>query len=98
MKLDYDRAIKDYTKAIQLGPNPFAHNALGWVLATCPKDGLRNGKKAVEHATKACDLWKWNDAFGLETLAAAHAECGDFKEAVKWQTKATMLGFPDKDK
>ncbi len=98
MKLEYKKAMKDYTKAVQLGPNPYAHNALGWMLATCPNDGLRDGKRAIEHATKACELWKWKDAYGLETLAAAHAESGDFKEAVKWQKRATKLGFPDEDK
>jgi tetratricopeptide (TPR) repeat protein len=98
MRLEYRKAIKDYTKAIQLGPNPFAHNALGWMLATCPKDGLRNGKRAIDHATKACEIWKWKDAYGLESLAAAYAEAGHFKEAVKWQRKAIQFGFPDKDK
>jgi tetratricopeptide (TPR) repeat protein len=98
MKLEYDKAVEDYTRAIQLGSNPYAHNALGWMLATCPKESLRNGKKAIEHATKACEMWDWKDAHGLESLAAAHAESGNFKEAVKWQKRATEIGFPDKDK
>jgi hypothetical protein len=33
----------------------------------------------------------------LGTLAAAYAERGDFKEAVKWQQKAIDLGYEDKD-
>jgi serine/threonine-protein kinase len=33
----------------------------------------------------------------MDTMAAAHAECGDFKEAVKWQKKVIDLGFEDKE-
>jgi len=32
------------------------------------------------------------DAGPLETLASAHAENGNFKEAVEWQKKAIELG------
>jgi hypothetical protein len=59
---------------------------------------LRDGKKAVEHATKACELTGWNEATSLDNLAAAYAECRDFTMAVMWQKKALELGFPDKEK
>jgi tetratricopeptide (TPR) repeat protein len=62
------------------------------VLATCPDPSLRDGKRAVQLATKACELADWEDANDLENLAAAHAECGRFEEAVKWQAKAVELG------
>ncbi|HKI35481.1 MAG TPA: tetratricopeptide repeat protein [Gemmataceae bacterium] len=95
---EYEKAIADYQEAMRLDPgHAEAHDSLAWLLATCPADGVRDGKRAVELATKACELSEWEDAEHVSTLAAAHAECGNFKEAVKWQTKAIEIGFEEDD-
>ena len=60
-KGDLDGAIAAFQEAIRLDPKyAVAHNNLAWLLAVGP-DGVRDGKQAVEHATRACELSGWNE-------------------------------------
>jgi len=74
-----------------------AFNNLAWLLATAPKSKLRDGQKAVEYAKRACELDSWKNPYYLGTLAAANAEIGNFDEAVKWERKCIIIGFPEKE-
>ncbi|HWB60863.1 MAG TPA: tetratricopeptide repeat protein [Chthoniobacteraceae bacterium] len=85
---DYRKAILDFESALQADPaNGLARNNLAWVLATCPQAAFRDGKKAVEFATKACESAQWKNLDYVDTLAAAYAEVGDFAQAVKWESQ-----------
>jgi tetratricopeptide (TPR) repeat protein len=92
----YDRALADFAEAIRLDPmDPVAFNSRAVLRATCPDEKYRDGKQAIEDATKACELTEWKDSEAIETLAAAHAEAGDFAKAVEYQTKAMDLADQD---
>ncbi len=85
---NYEKAIADYSRLIDLAPRyASAYNNLAWILATCPEAVLRNGKKAVEIATKACELSEWKNPSAVNTLALACAEAADYENAAKWQNQ-----------
>ena len=73
-------------------------NGLAWLLCTAPDDKVRDGKRALAGAKKACELTDHKNGGYLDTLAAAHAEVGEFDKAVEWQAKALKMGdIPIKD-
>jgi tetratricopeptide (TPR) repeat protein len=88
-KKEYAKAIKDYDEVIRLEPKSEpAYNDLAWLLATCSDAKVRDGPRAVQLATKACELTDWKNSNPLDTLAAAYAEAGQYDHAVHWQHKA----------
>jgi tetratricopeptide (TPR) repeat protein len=85
-------AVADHLRASELDPgNANTHSRLAWLWATCPDAAVRDGARAVESARKACELTEGKRADCLDALAAAHAEKGEFEEAVKWAERAVEL-------
>ena len=95
---EIDNALHDYTEAIRLHPkNATGYREIARLRATCSNERYRDGKKAVEYATQACERSAWNDPNSVSVLAAAYAEDGDFTKAVKWQEEAVALS-PENEK
>jgi Tfp pilus assembly protein PilF len=91
-------AVGDYDEALKLDPDSRdILNNLSWVLATSPDDSVRDGKRSVELAIKACELTDYKEPHILSTLGAGYAESGDFRTAIKWSSKAAELGREQED-
>jgi tetratricopeptide (TPR) repeat protein len=89
-------AVKIFEEVIKIDPtDKTSLNNLSWVLSTSPIDMVRNGKRALELAEKACKLTDYKAAYILSTLAAAYAETGDFKKAVEYSQKSIELSTND---
>src|SRR5262249_23890925 len=87
-KKDLDGMIAAYREALRLDANhDLAHSNLAWVLATGP-DRVRDGKQAVEHATRACELTNWKSPGCIAALGAAGAEVGAYVKAIEYQKEA----------
>jgi tetratricopeptide (TPR) repeat protein len=66
------------------------------LLAQWPDDRLRDGRKALEAARRACALTHRSSAEALLALAAAHAELGDFRSALVEQLAAAARSMPQR--
>ncbi|NBW95331.1 MAG: hypothetical protein EBR28_01030 [Planctomycetia bacterium] len=90
---DHKAALVDLEKALELdGDNDGVLNNLAWLLATSPDDSIRDGRRAIELATKACEETEWKQAHIISTLAAGYAESGDFAKAREYSQKALETG------
>ncbi len=89
---DPHQAVAQLRQVVSLKPDRAeALNNLGWILATCSDDQVRDGVEAVRCAERACQLTTFTEAGMVGTLAAAYAEAGRFPEAVATAEKAVNL-------
>jgi tetratricopeptide (TPR) repeat protein len=88
----YVEASQDFARAIELNPSdPAVLSNYAALLATAPRESARDGKRAVELATKACELTDYKNADFVNALSVAYAEVGDFVSAIKWSEAALEL-------
>lgn len=96
----YDKALADYNRAIRAQPLlDIAFMRRAWLRSTCPDAKYRDARLALRDAKDAVALSR--KPTNLEALAAAHAEAGQFDEAVRTQEQAIALvqtgGWPTTD-
>jgi Flp pilus assembly protein TadD len=85
-------ALSAWRSLLQLTPEqPDLLNNLAWLLATDRDAAVRNGSEAVTLAQRACELTRRQQPALLGTLAAAHAEAGQFDEAISVAENAIAL-------
>ncbi|MBM4077782.1 MAG: tetratricopeptide repeat protein, partial [Planctomycetes bacterium] len=92
---EHAQAIAEYEKLLAKEPQQVLESILNnfaWVLATSPDDALRNGKRSIELAQRACELSEYKQPHILSTLAAGYAEAKEFDMARQWSEKAVELG------
>ena len=92
---NYELALTDFVRAKEKKPHDARlYSTLAWLLATCNDSAIRDGRRAVSIAQRACELSGWSNFSTLGILAAAHAEAGEFAEAARWQVRAVELAPP----
>jgi tetratricopeptide (TPR) repeat protein len=95
LKGEFASVISCFEQAIRLDSEHIeSRNNLAWVLATCPDPAFRNGTRAIQLAQETIRLAGRENASHLDTLAAAHAEEGDFPQAIAVAQKAVRCATP----
>ena len=89
---EHEKAKQCYIRALKQQPDIAAvRNQFARLLATSPDEKIRDGKEALRHATAICQDTEYKNWDYLSSLAAAHAELGQFDEAVKWGKQALEM-------
>ena len=90
----YPEAVRHYETVMRVAKDtPFVRAQLAWLLATCPADGIRNGRRAVELAKPLSGMSGDESPRALDILAAAYAEANDFDQARLTAEKALNLAL-----
>lgn len=87
-RAEYEKALVDYSKSVDLNTHLESLSLLAQLLASCPEDQYRDGKKAIEYAKKAIEIQGEENVGNLGILAAAYAENNNFQDAIATQKKA----------
>lgn len=91
----FREAVADLDTAMNLQPDAETAALQAFILATCEDDAVRDGTRAVQLAQRAESLAGGPTSLVLMALAAAHAEAGDFRQAVRYQKQAIRTADDD---
>ena len=88
----FDLAIVQFEESLNLNPKqPEILNTFAWTLLICSDQTLRDSRKALELAQKACGLTQSKHPQYMNTLAVAYAKNNNLSEAIKISEKAVAL-------
>jgi protein O-mannosyl-transferase len=94
----YKEAVDAWQQSLAVAPDQlYVQNSLARLLATAPEASLRDGPKAVALATQANQSSGGGNPVILETLAAAYAQTGSFKQAADTARHALELAAAKND-
>lgn len=87
-----DQAIPHYRRAVEMVPSHLtAVNGLAWLLATSEQEPPGSASEAISLAEKACSATGYTEPIFLDTLAAAYARAGRFRDAVQTAQRAVDI-------
>ena len=85
----FDEAVVLFERVTKLEPSRRrAKNVLAWLLATCPYENHRDGKRAMAIMNPVVELVGDKSPSTLEIYAACFAELGNFEKALALQQQA----------
>ena len=93
---EYQAALESFDEALNLSPgNAMILNGRARLLACAPDANVRDGARAVNDSLRAIGVAERVPIVFFDTLAAAHAENGEFELASEIQQNAIELLPPD---
>lgn len=94
----YAEACAYYESMLEREPtNARVLNYLAHIKCTCELDELRDGPRAVELATRLCEISEWKLWSHVSVLAGAYAEVGDWEQAERFASLTLQIA-PSEEK
>lgn len=91
-KHQFEMAASAFAAAVAIKPDLwFSRAQLAWLQATCPDDRVRNGVRALQMALPLLNATREQSSKALDIIAAAHAEIGNYAQALDFCERALSL-------
>ncbi|GEM_PF-913492 len=87
----WQEAHDTYITALKIEQSPLIYRRLAWLFATCPEEPLNQPEGALVLAKKSMSESRITTAAQWDTLAAAQAANGNFRDAMDSQQQAMNL-------